>query len=115
MAKKLKKAVTKKVAKKASNKSSKKSVSTKVLVSIQKPIDGITHYYGNIEVGIIKFNKPVKVGVEVEIRGATTNFSQKLNSMQYDHKPIEVAPKGKEVGVKLDDKARDGDEVYLLE
>ncbi|MEK9186637.1 MAG: translation elongation factor-like protein [Patescibacteria group bacterium] len=78
----------------------------------EKPIGVITHYYGGIDVGIIKFNKSVKAGTEVEIRGATTDFSQKLNSMQYDHKPIETAPKGKEVGVKLEDKVREGDEVY---
>lgn len=87
---------------------------TKPKVKKEKPIGIVNHYYGNIGVGIIKFNKPVKAGTEVEIRGATTNFSQKLDSMQYDHKSIQTAPKGKEVGVKLEDKVREGDEVYLV-
>ena len=81
---------------------------------VGKPIGVVTHYYGGIEVGILKFNKPVKVGTEIEIKGATTDFSQKIKSMQYDHKEIAVAKKGQEVGIKMDDKVREGDEVFEL-
>ena len=35
--------------------------------------------------------------------------------MQFDHKDIEEATKGQEVGIKLDEKVRDGDEVFLTE
>ena len=78
----------------------------------EKPIGKVTHYYGGIEVAIVKFNKPVKVGMEVKFKGATTDFSQKIKSMQYEHQDIPAAKKGQEVGMKVDDKVRDGDEVY---
>ena len=77
-----------------------------------KPIGKVTHYYGGIEVAIVKFNKATKKGTQVRFSGATTNFEQSLDSMQYEHKDIASAPKGKEVGVKVEDKVRDGDEVY---
>jgi hypothetical protein len=35
--------------------------------------------------------------------------------MQYDHKDIESAKKNQEVGIKIDQKAREGDEVFLVE
>ena len=80
-----------------------------------KPIGAVTHYYGDLGVAIVKFSKAVKAGTAVAFRGATTNFTQTLDSMQYDHKAIASAPKGKEVGVKVKDKVREGDEVYPAE
>ena len=106
--------MVKKIVKKSVKKAKPKVKKVMPVAKKEKPIGVVTHYYGGIEVGIIKFNKTVKAGTEVEIRGATTNFSQKLDSMQYDHKPVETAPKGKEVGVKLEDKVREGDEVYEI-
>lgn len=89
-----------------------KSVAKKLKINKKKPIGVITHYYTAIKVGIFKFNKPVKKGVKIEIRGATTNFSEKIGGMQYDHKPISIAPKGKQVGIKLKKRVRVGDKVY---
>jgi len=67
--------------------------------TIPKPIGKVTHYYGGIGVAVIKFSKPVKAGAVVAFRGATTDFEQPLASMQYDHKEVKAAVKGKEVGV----------------
>lgn len=81
----------------------------------EKPIGAVTHYYGHLGVAIVKFSKAVKVGDKVHFRGATTDFNETINSMQYDHKPIEAAKKGQEVGIKVGDKVREGDEVYASE
>lgn len=79
----------------------------------EKPIGKVTHFYGKIKVAIIKFNKPVKVGTDVVIRGATTEFKQTIASMQWDHEPIKIAKKGKEVGIKIKKKVHEGDGVFL--
>ncbi len=81
-------------------------------VKREKPIGVVTHYYGGIKVAIVKFKKVVKIGMEVDFRGATTDFSQKISSMQYDHKEILSAKKGQDVGIKVDEKVRQGDEIY---
>lgn len=77
-----------------------------------KPIGAVTHYYGGLGVAIVKFTKPVEIGARVRFEGATTAFSQTISSMQYDHKEITSAPKGKEVGIKVESKVREGDNVY---
>jgi hypothetical protein len=77
-----------------------------------KPIGAVTHFYGKIGVAIVKFNKAVPVGTELHYKGATTDFKEVAGSMQYDHKPIEEAPKGKEIGIKVKQHVREGDEVY---
>lgn len=96
----------------------KKKVTAKKAVKkskAKKPIGAVTHYYSNLEVAIVKFKKAVKVGAKVQFKGATTDFEEVINSMQYDHKPVAVAAKGKEIGIKVKDKVREGDEVFDAE
>ena len=79
-----------------------------------KPIGVVTHYYGNLEVAIVKFKQAVAVGTAVKFKGTTTDFEQVVKSIQYDHKSVETAKKGQEVGIKVKDKVREGDEVFLV-
>ncbi len=78
----------------------------------EKLIGEVTHYYGKLGVAIVKFKRDVGVGETVHFKGASTDFSQKIDSLQYDHKAIDTAKKGEEVGVKVKDKVREGDEVF---
>lgn len=80
----------------------------------KKPIGKITHYYGHLGVAIVKFNREVKKGEEVHFKGAHTDFTQTIDSIQYDHKDIEVAQKGQDVGIKVKEKVREGDEIYSV-
>lgn len=77
-----------------------------------KPIGEVTHYFGDISVAIVKFKRPFECGEKVHFAGATTDFKETVKSMQYEHKAIETAKKGQEVGIKVGDKVREGDEVY---
>ena len=78
----------------------------------EKPIGKVTHYYGGIGVAIVKFNREIKLGETIHFKGPHTDFSQKIDSMQYDHKDIGSAKKGQEVGIKAEQKVRESDEVY---
>ena len=108
-----KKFVKNKTVKKKAKKSFKK-ITKKLIkkVSQPKPIGKITHYYGNIKVAIIKFNKPFKSGGRILIKGATTNLKQTAASIQYNHESVKVAKKNQQVGVKVNKKVREGDVVY---
>ena len=109
MPKKIKKKIAKKT-KKASKGTVKKKVVKKVLKL--KPIGRVTHFFGKIKVAIVKFNKKVPVGKTLHFKGATTDFKDVIKSMQYEHKSIKSAPKGKQVGIKVKRQVREGDEVY---
>ncbi|MEK7465535.1 MAG: translation elongation factor-like protein [Patescibacteria group bacterium] len=84
-------------------------------VKKSKPIGVVTHYFGHLEVAIVKFSTAMRVGDAVHFKGATTDFTENIKSMQFDHKPIDTAKKGQEVGIKVDGKVREGDEVYATE
>ncbi len=77
----------------------------------EKVIGEVTHYYGHLEVAIVKFKRKVKVGETVRFKGHTTDFTETINSMQYDHKDVDEAKAGQEVGIKVSEKVRQGDEV----
>lgn len=76
------------------------------------PIGAVTHYFGNIGVAIVKFAKPIEVGARLRFMGATTDFTDIVMSMQYEREQIMVAKKGLEVGIKVKDRVREGDQVY---
>ncbi len=77
-----------------------------------KTLGEVTHFYGHLGVAVVKFDSSVSVGDTVHFKGATTDFTQTIKSMQFDHKEIDKASKGKEVGLKVDNKVRAGDKVF---
>lgn len=84
------------------------------MVSKDKKVGVVTHFYGNLLVGIVKLSAPVKVGDTLRVSGKQTNFSQVVSSMQLEHQPIQSAKKGNEVGIKVDQAVREQDEVFLV-
>jgi putative protease len=79
-----------------------------------KLIGKIDHYFGNIEVAVIDLTDSLNMGDEIRIIGGATDFTQKVGSMEVDHKKIKKAKKGDSVGFKVDQKVREGYRVYKL-
>ncbi len=77
-----------------------------------KPMGKVTHYYDKIGVAVIDIEDGVlRAGDSVKF-GGENEFSQKIESIQLDHKQIEEAKKGMSVGVKVDQKVKDGTPVH---
>ncbi|MGD8238486.1 MAG: hypothetical protein PVH68_08050 [Armatimonadota bacterium] len=74
----------------------------------------ITHFFGNISVGIIELTDTVRVGDTIQIKGATTDFTQSIASMQVEHEAVEEAAAGQTIGIKVDERVREGDEVFIV-
>jgi putative protease len=77
-------------------------------------IGKISHYYSNIGVGIIKLEGDLAVGDKIRVRGATSDFEQTVDSMQIAHEQVEKAGAGQEVGVKMNEKVKEGYSVYRV-
>jgi putative protease len=78
----------------------------------EKPIGEVIHYYNKIKVAVVKFYKTIPIGIKVKFHGKTTNFTQNISSIQFDHKELAEAPNGKEVGIKVNEKVREGDKIF---
>ena len=73
----------------------------------------VTHYFTKIGVAVIEVsNASIKVGDEIHIKGHTTDFKQKVNSMQIEHDKIEMAETGQSIGVEVNEAVRANDLVY---
>ncbi|MCK4335754.1 MAG: translation elongation factor-like protein [Candidatus Aenigmarchaeota archaeon] len=80
----------------------------------KKLIGKVTHYFTDIGVAVIELEDTLKVGDEISVEGATTNFTQKIDSMQIEHKDVEEAKKGDSIGLKVTDRVREGDQVFKV-
>jgi putative protease len=78
----------------------------------EKPIGVVTHFFPKIGVAVVKFHESVRVGEKIAIRGATTDFTQTIESMEVDHASVSEAKKGDEVGMKVLERVREGDKVF---
>ena len=78
-------------------------------------IGRITHYYSHLSVGIIELGGgELKVGDTVHIKGAHTDFTQTVDSIQVDHQSVPSAEKGKSAGIKVKEKVREHDQVFKV-
>ena len=81
----------------------------------EKEIGQITHYFAHVDVGVIKISGgELKIGDKIAIRGHTTNIEEVVESMQIEHENVETAKKGDSVGIKVKERVRTGDKVYLI-
>lgn len=74
-------------------------------------IGKITHYYDKIGVAVIEVLGTIAVGDKIRISGSD-EFSQEITSIQVEHEKKKEARKGSVVGLKLDQPAKKGDEIY---
>ena len=56
----------------------------------------------------------LSVGDTIRVKGATTNFEQKIESMEIDRKPVPNASAGQSVGIKVKERARPHDKVFKV-
>ena len=75
-------------------------------------IGKITHYFPHSKAGVIKLEGSLVVGDTIQVKGHTTDFKQKISSMQIDGKDVTSAAKGDEVGFLTKKRVRGHDTVY---
>jgi len=82
---------------------------------MEEEVGKITHFFSKINVGVLELTKAdLKIGDTIHIKGNTTDFFQKVESMQVEHQPVESAKPGDEVGLKVENPIRENDIVYRV-
>ncbi len=75
----------------------------------------VSHYFGRPGVAGIELTGKVHVGDTLHIKGHTTDLTQTVDSMQVDNEAVEEAGVGASIGIKVAERCREGDHVYLVE
>lgn len=81
----------------------------------EEKVGYVSNYFGKISVAAIELTDgTLAVGDSILILGHTTEFETAVGSMQIEHKQVSEAKKGDSVGVKVPEKAREGDKVFKI-
>jgi len=81
----------------------------------EEKIGLISNFFSKISVAAIQITSgELKVGDTIRIKGATTDLTQNIDSMEIDRKPVPSAGAGSSVGIKVKDRVRPSDLVYKV-
>lgn len=80
----------------------------------EKEIGRVSSYFSHVGVAAIKLSGKLKVGDKVHIKGHTSDFEVKIGSIQIERKEVKEAKKGDHIGIKVPDKVRPNDAVFLV-
>jgi hypothetical protein len=78
------------------------------------PVARVTHYYNKIGVAVLALTETLAVGDAIHITGHSTDFCQQVKSLQIDHHAVMDAQPGDDVALKVIDRVRAGDQVFLI-
>lgn len=82
---------------------------------MEEEIGKITHYFSKINVGILELSKgTLQVGDTIHIKGHTSDFYQKIESMQLEHAAVDKVKSGESVGMKVENPVRENDAVFKV-
>lgn len=75
----------------------------------------VTHYYSHLTVAVVKLESArLRVGDTIHIRGHTTDFEQRVDSIQVNHASVQEVGPGDDFGLKVREHAREHDVVYKV-
>jgi translation elongation factor EF-Tu-like GTPase len=80
----------------------------------EKEIGEVSTFFSHVSVAAIKLKDKLKVGDRIKIKGHTTDIEQLVDSMQIDRKEVKEAKKGDEIGIKVNDRVRPNDKVFIV-
>tara|TARA_Y100000034_G_C6658057_1_gene288378 strand:- start:273 stop:530 length:258 start_codon:yes stop_codon:yes gene_type:complete len=81
----------------------------------EEKVGKVMAFYAKINVAAIELTDgPLKIGDKIKLKGATSDFTQTVDSMQVEHDAVQEAAKGSSVGIKVKDKVRPNDEVLKI-
>jgi len=81
---------------------------------VEKEIGKVSSFFSHVGVAAIKLSGKLKIGDKVQIKGHTTDFEVPIDSIQIERKDVKSAKKGDHIGIKVPEKVRPNDTVYLI-
>jgi translation initiation factor IF-2 len=80
----------------------------------EKEVGKVNDFFARPVVAGVELTGTLKVGDNIHIKGHTTDIEMVLASMQIDNVNVDEAGKGKAVGIKVPERVRPGDIVYVV-
>ena len=86
-------------------------------VSSEQRVGVVTHYYSHLSVVVMQLEPgaTLRVGERIHIWGRTTDFTQKVESLEVDHAPVAEVGAKDDFGLKVIAHAREHDIVFKIQ
>ena len=82
---------------------------------MEERIGSVLRFFEKNSIAALKLDfGDLAVGDTVHIKGPATDFTQKVEAMEFDHKPVEKALRGQFTGIKVSQPAKPFDLVYKV-
>jgi len=83
-------------------------------MAVEEDIGQVNDFFARPVVAGIELTGTLKVGDTVHIKGHTTDITMVVESMEVNNVKVQVANARDSIGVKVTDRVRRGDRVYLV-
>ncbi len=78
-------------------------------------IGTVTHYFTHLHVAAVEIaDGELHIGDTIHVVGHTSDFTQKIGSMEVEHESVDVAKPGDDVAIAMDEYTREHDNVYVV-
>jgi putative protease len=78
-------------------------------------IGTVTHYFTHLHVAAVEIaDGELHIGDTIHIKGHTSDFIQKVASMELEHESVDVAKPGDDIAISMDEYTRVHDSVYVI-
>jgi len=85
------------------------------LIMAEEKIGEVVKFFAKPSVAAVKVtNGELKLGDMIKFTGHTTDFEDKVDSMEIDNEKVEKAVAGDYIGIKVAERVRPGDEVFKV-
>jgi putative protease len=78
-------------------------------------IGSVIRFFEKNSIAAVKLDYgDLAVGETIHVKGPATDFTQTIEVMEFDHKPVDKALRGQFIGIKLSQPAKPFDLVYKV-
>jgi hypothetical protein len=86
-----------------------------MMIFMEERIGSVVRFFEKTSVAAVKLDfGELAIGDTIRIKGSATDFTQKIELMEFDHQPVQKATRGQFTGIKISLPAKPFDLVYKV-
>ncbi len=82
---------------------------------MEERLGSVIKFFEKTSIAAVKLDfGDLAIGDTIRVKGNNTDFTQKIEAMEFDHQPVQKATRGQFTGIKLSQPAKPFDLVYKV-
>ncbi|MGC1454399.1 MAG: hypothetical protein WA946_04315 [Nitrospirota bacterium] len=86
-----------------------------MITPMEERIGSVIRFFEKTSLAAVKLDfGDLAIGDTIHIKGSDTDFTQKIDVLEFDHKPVQKAIRGQFTGIRISQHAKPFDLVYKV-